>query len=86
MEYAIYNEIKYTTLQIRSILVWKEMTKKQQNTDANPPRGDGEWARKSLFKKYFFINSGYNIREMIYQKLLGPYTGWNQDLTIIQKF
>ena len=53
VEYEINNKIKYTTLQIRSILVkkkkWEESDEK--DTDANPPRGDGEWARKSLFKK-----------------------------------
>ena len=52
MEYEINNKINYTTLQIRSILVWKEMSKSnKKDTDANLPRGDGEWARKSLFKK-----------------------------------
>ena len=42
----------------------------------NPPRGDGEWARKSLIKEWFYY-SGYNIKEMINQTFLGPYTGWN---------
>ena len=52
MEYEIDIEINYTTLHIRSMLAWNEMRKnKQKDTDVNPPRGDGEWARKSLFKK-----------------------------------
>ena len=51
MEYEIDNESKYTTLQIKTMLVCKKKRKKQKgNTDTNPPRGDGEWARKSLFK------------------------------------
>ena len=31
----------------------------------NPLRGDGEWARKSLFGEIFII-SGYNIRKIIW--------------------
>ena len=67
MEYEINNEINYTTLQIISMLDLRKMNEKapkKRDTDANPPRGDGEWARKSLFKNNF-INSGYNIRELI---------------------
>ena len=52
MEYAIDNEINYTTLQIRSMLAWNEMSKKQQK-DTEPNQ------------KLFFINSGYNIKELI---------------------
>ena len=56
MEYEIDIEVKYTTLQIISILAWNEMSKNQQkDTDPNPPSGDGEWARKSLFKNYFLL-------------------------------
>ena len=52
MENGINNEIYYTTLQIRSILVLKEMSKtNKKDTDANPLRGDGEWARNSLFEE-----------------------------------
>ena len=30
--------------------------KMQKNeTDADPPRGDGDWARKSLIKRYFLL-------------------------------
>ena len=62
MEYGINNKIKYTTLQIRSILVKGNKHKNDENgTDANPPKGDGEWARKSLFKNNF-IKRSYNIR------------------------
>ena len=54
MEYEIYNELKYTTLQIRAMLDLKKMNEKEKkDTDANPTRRDGEWARKSLFKNYF---------------------------------
>ena len=74
MEYGINNKIKYTTLQIRSLLV-KEINRKndENGTDANPPRGDGEWARKSLFKEGFYY-SGYNIKALINHNFLGPYT------------
>ena len=52
MEYGINNEINYPTLHIRSILFKKiNEEKHKKDTDANPPRGDGEWARKSLFKE-----------------------------------
>ena len=50
----------------------------------NPLRRDGEWARKSLFKGGFYY-SGYNIRALINQNFLGPYTGWNQDITVYTK-
>ena len=85
MEYAIDDESKYTTLHIRATLVWKDMNKKWKiDIDANPPRGNGERARKSLLKRFYFIIIGYNIRKLKYQKPLGPYTGWNQDLTTLQ--
>ena len=32
----------------------KDERKAKNDMDANPPRGDGEWARKSLFKNYFY--------------------------------
>ena len=52
MEYVINNKIKYTTLQIRSMLLKNKKAKSdEKGTDANPPRGDGEWAQKSLFQK-----------------------------------
>ena len=56
MDYDINNELKYTTLQIKSILVknkWTEINEK--GTDTNPPRGDGEWAQKSVFQKWFYL-------------------------------
>ena len=44
--------------------------------DADPPRGDGERARKSLLKKKIsFIIIGYNISKLKYQQPLGPYMG-----------
>ena len=55
MEYGNDFMSKYTTLQINTTLDNKKMNEKQKkDTDANPPRGDGEWARKSLFKNYFY--------------------------------
>ena len=49
---------------------------KKSETDADPPWGDGEQARKSLLKKRFsFIIIGYNISKLKYQKPLGTYTG-----------
>ena len=32
----------------------KDEQKAKKDMDANPPRGDGEWTRKSLFKNYFY--------------------------------
>ena len=55
MDNGIDFKSKYTTLQINTMLDYKKMNEKQKkDTDANPPRGDGEWARKSLFKNYFY--------------------------------
>ena len=56
MEYGIKKkyQVHYPTSQINSS--GKEISKKKKTkngTDANPPRGDGEWARKSLFKEGF---------------------------------
>ena len=49
------------------------MSKKQQkDIDANPPKGDGNGLERA-YSKNNFTNNGYNIRELIYQKLLGPY-------------
>ena len=44
MEYGIDNKSKYTTLQIRTTLDCKKKKerKAKKDTDANPPRGDGE--------------------------------------------
>ena len=58
---------------------------KKRQKGVNPPRGDGEWARKSLFQKWFYLLLVTESENWNYQKILGPYTGWNQDLTIIQK-
>ena len=41
-------------------------------------------SKEPIPEMILFINS-YNIREMIYQKLLGPYTGWNQYFTTFEK-
>ena len=34
--------------------ITEDERKEKKYTDANPPWGDGEWARKSLFKNYFY--------------------------------
>ena len=66
MEYEINNKINYTTLQIRSMLAWNEMSKKQQkDTDANPPQGGWGMGSKEPIQKIIFINSSYNIKELI---------------------
>ena len=80
MEYGIDFMSKYTTLQINTTLDWKKMNEKQKkDTDANSPRGDGEWAQKSLFKNYFYY------QKLQYHKTdnmpLYSYIEWNQDLT-----
>ena len=55
MEYEIDIEINYTTLQIRSMLAWNEMSKKQQkDTDANPPRGVGNGLERAYSKIIFY--------------------------------
>ena len=41
-------------------------------------------ARKSLFEGWFYYR-GYNIKPLIKQSFNGPYTGWNQDITIYTK-
>ena len=66
MEYEIDNEIKYTTLQIRSMLVWTEMSKKQQKwLRRKSPQGGWGMGSKEPIQKIIFIKSGYNIVEMI---------------------
>ena len=66
MEYGIDNEINYTTLQIISILVWKEMIKKQQKGHwRKSPQGGWGMGSKEPIQKNIYINSGYNIRELI---------------------
>ena len=43
MEYEIDNKSNYTTLQIITMLDCKKKERKtKKDTDANPPRGDGE--------------------------------------------
>ena len=66
MEYEIDNEIKYTNLQIRSMLVWTEMIKKQQKGHRRKsPQGGWGMGSKEPIHKINFIKSGYNIRELI---------------------
>ena len=54
MEYGINNKIKYTTLQIRSILVKgnKQKTTKMAPTRI-PPRGMGNGLERAYSKNYF---------------------------------
>ena len=66
MEYEIDNELKYTTLQIRSTLVWKEMNKKKKKRHRRKsPKGGWGMGSKEPIQKIIFIDSGYNIRELI---------------------
>ena len=66
MEYEIDNEIKYTTLQIRSMLVWKGMNKKQQKRHRRKsPHGGWGMGSKEPIQKIIFIKRSYNIIELI---------------------
>ena len=87
MEYGIDFMSKYTTLQIRWMLVWKGMNKKQQKRHRrkSPQGGWGMGSKEPIPKLILFI-IGYNIRKLKYQKILGPYIGWNQYLTTLQEF
>ena len=59
---------------------WAKSNKK--DTDANPPRGDGEWARKSLFKKLFLLivvtisENWYNASWSLYRVKSRAYKVW----------
>ena len=57
---------KYTIIHNNTKLEqkWEKMQKGE--TDANPPWGDGEWARKSLIEMIIFIIIGYNISKLNY--------------------
>ena len=58
---------KYTILHNKTKLEQKTGKKsKKGETDADPPWGDGEWARKSLIKMIIFIIIGYNIIKLNY--------------------
>ena len=67
MEYEINNRIKYTTLQIRSMLV--EKINKQKATKRAPtqipPGGMGMGSKEPIPKMILFIN-GYSIKELVY--------------------
>ena len=47
--------------------------------------GNGLMGSKEPIPKIILFIIGYNISELKYKKILGPYTGWNQDLTTLQK-
>ena len=52
MEYEIYNELKYTTLQIRATLVWKGMNKnqKKRHRRKSPQGGWGMGSKEPIQK------------------------------------
>ena len=66
MQYEIDNELKYTTLRIRATLVWKrdEQKVKKMTLTQIPLGGMGNGLERA-YSKIIFINSGYNIRELI---------------------
>ena len=53
-------------MHVSTKLEQKKGKKQKSETDADPPSGDGERARKSLLKKKKIIIIGYNIRKMKY--------------------
>ena len=64
MEYGNYYKSKYTTLHITTTLYWKKDEQKVKNdTDANPPRGDGEQDRKSPFEEVIILLKEIKISE-----------------------
>ena len=66
MEYDINNKIKYTTLHIRSMLVWKGIIKKEQKGHwRKSPQGGWGMGSKETIQKIFLFNNGYNIKELI---------------------
>ena len=85
MEYGINNKIKYTTLQIRSILVRgnKQKTTKMAPTWI-PPGGMGNGIERTYSQgNFIYYLLQYQRTDILV--LLGPYTGWNQDLTVYTK-
>ena len=66
MEYVINNEINSPNLQIRSILVKKKkLGKAQKGHRRKSPQGGWGMGSKDPNQKNNFINSSYNIRELI---------------------
>ena len=58
MEYEINNKINYTTLQIRSILVLKEMSKKQQKGHrCKSPQGGWGMGSKEPIQKIILLTT-----------------------------
>ena len=56
MEYEIYNEIKYTTLHIISILVLKGMNQKQEKRHrCKSPQGGWGMGSKEPIQKLFLL-------------------------------
>ena len=52
MEYEIYNELKYTTLQIRAMLYLRKMNEKAKKGTRTqiPPRGMGNGLKRAYSK------------------------------------
>ena len=89
MEYDVNNELNYTILHIRSILVLKKRNKQKatkMTPTQIPPGGMGNGLERAYSKKWFYLLLVTESAHGNYHKILGPYTGWNQDLTIMQKF
>ena len=64
MEYEIDIEIKYTTLQIRSMIVWNEMSKKQQKEHRHKsPQGGWGMGSKEPIQELFLLryNSSWSL-------------------------
>ena len=58
MKYEINNKVNYTTLQIRSMLVWKEMSKKQQKGHRHKsPQGGWGMGSKEPIQKIFLLTA-----------------------------
>ena len=64
MEYGNYYKSNYTTPIDQNYTRLKKYEQKVKNdTDANPHRGDGEQARKSLFEKALLLLTTITISE-----------------------
>ena len=70
MEYEMDNESKYTTLQVITMLDWKNMNeKKKKGHRHKSPQGGWGMGSKEPIQNYF-INSSYNIRKLIWHLLI----------------
>ena len=90
-EIKIWNNAKlYQSIQsCMSVLNYsrkKGRMQKKWNGRRSPLGGWGAASKEPTHKRFYFIIIGYNISKLKYQKPLGPCTGWNKDLTTLQKF